>query len=72
MKFTKAQRDALPAKDFAGPDRSFPIPPGDKGHAQSALGHIGNAPPSARPKIEARAKAVLNETPVKHGKRGME
>lgn len=50
-------RKKLPAKTFAGPDRSFPIP--DKAHAKAALGRINNAPASARSKIRAKAKAML-------------
>jgi hypothetical protein len=53
-----AQRRALPDSTFAGPGRSFPIP--DKAHAHAALGLIGHAPPSARPKIRARAEAMLH------------
>lgn len=34
-KLNAAKRNALPGSDFAGPDRSFPIP--DKGHAKAAL-----------------------------------
>jgi hypothetical protein len=56
-KLTSKQRKALPASEFAGPKRSFPIP--DAGHAKAALGRINNAPASARPKIRARAKAML-------------
>ncbi len=56
-KLNAAARKALPSKDFAGPDRSFPIP--DKGHAKAALGRINNAPASARPKIRAKADAML-------------
>lgn len=56
-KLTSKQRKALPSSDFAGPDRSFPIE--DKGHARAALGRINNAPAAARPKIRARAKAML-------------
>lgn len=58
-KLTAQARRALPASDFAGPGRSFPIP--DKGHAKAALGRINNAPPSARPKIRARADAMLKK-----------
>lgn len=58
-KLTASARRALPASDFAGPGRSFPIP--DKGHARAALGRINNAPPSARPKIRARADAMLGK-----------
>lgn len=60
---TKA-RKALPASTFAGPGRSFPIP--DKGHAKAALGLIGHAPPSARPRIRARAEAMLKGSPPGH------
>jgi hypothetical protein len=53
------QRKALPSSAFAGPNRSFPIT--DAGHAKAALALIGHAPASARPKIRARAKAMLGE-----------
>lgn len=56
-KLSAVARRTLPASDFAGPRRSFPIP--DKGHAKAALGRINNAPPVARPKIRARAEAML-------------
>jgi hypothetical protein len=56
-KLTAAKRKALPNKTFAGPNRTFPIP--DKNHAKAALALIRHAPPSARPKIRARAEAVL-------------
>ncbi len=58
-KLNAAARNALPSKDFAGPDRSFPIP--DKGHAKAALGTINNAPPSARPAIRSKADAMLKK-----------
>ena len=56
-KLSTAARKALPAKTFAGPGRSFPIP--DKKHAKAALMLIGKAPASARPKIRAKADAEL-------------
>lgn len=56
-KLSAAARRALPSSAFAGPGRSFPVE--DKGHARAALGRINNAPASARPKIRARAQAVL-------------
>ena len=56
-KLSAAPRKKLPSSTFAGPDRSFPIP--DKNHAKAALALINNAPPSARPKIRAKAKAML-------------
>ena len=63
-KLTAKDRKALPASTFAGPGRSFPIP--DKGHAKAALSMIGNAPPSARPKIRSRAEAMLGGSSDAH------
>ena len=40
-KLTAAQRKKLPAKSFAGPNRSFPIP--DKAHAIAAERLVGRA-----------------------------
>lgn len=57
MKLSTKARKALPDSTFAGPGRSFPIP--DKNHAKAALALIGHAPPSAQPKIRARANAML-------------
>lgn len=59
-RLSAAQRKKLPAKTFAGPDRSFPIP--DEAHAHAALMLIGNAPPAARAKIRARANAKLGKS----------
>lgn len=58
-KLTAKDRKKLPASDFAGPGRSFPIP--DANHAKAALGLIKNAPPSARAKIRAKADAMLKK-----------
>ncbi len=59
-KLSAKSRKALPVSTFAGPDRSFPIP--DKGHARAALSMIGHASPSARPKIRAKANAMLGKS----------
>ena len=56
-KLSASARKALPAKVFAGPGRSFPIP--DRKHAQAALMLISKAPASARKKIHAAAEAKL-------------
>lgn len=37
-KLTAKTRDALPAQDFAGPDRSYPV--NDMSHAQNALARV--------------------------------
>jgi hypothetical protein len=37
-RLTTKDRKALPAKEFAGPDRSYPIP--DASHARNALSRV--------------------------------
>lgn len=37
-KLTTSRREKLPAKSFAGPDRSYPIP--DASHARNALSRV--------------------------------
>jgi hypothetical protein len=37
-KLSSADRKALPGKEFAGPDRSYPIP--DASHARNALSRV--------------------------------
>jgi hypothetical protein len=56
-RLTAQARRGLRSSVFAGPHRSFPIP--DAGHAKAALALIRHAPASARPKIRARAHAML-------------
>jgi hypothetical protein len=65
-KLSAAQRKAMPASSFAGPNRSFPV--NDKNHARAALSMIGNAPASARPAIKAKANAKLGKSSSKKGK----
>jgi hypothetical protein len=54
-KLTAAERNALPAKDFAGPDRSFPV--NDRSHAANALARASNA----TPEIKARVTRKVHE-----------
>jgi len=60
-RLSAAQRRALPSSAFAGPGRSFPVE--DKAHAEKALQLINNAPPSARARIRAKARAKLGKGP---------
>jgi hypothetical protein len=53
-KLTTKSRKALPAQDFAGPDRSFPIP--DASHARNALARVGNKSPAKKAKVRAAVK----------------
>jgi hypothetical protein len=57
-KLTTKSRKALPAKDFAGPDRSYPIP--DRAHAANAKARAAQfASPSVKAKVDAAANKVL-------------
>lgn len=37
-RLTQGQRDKLPAQEFAGPDRSYPVQ--DRSHARNALARV--------------------------------
>jgi hypothetical protein len=58
-RLTKKQRDSIPAKYFAGPNRSFPVE--DKGHVQSALGHLKTSHYSPAEKKEIKKKIESRE-----------
>ena len=50
-----AQRKKLPTSEFAGPDRSYPIP--DANHARNALSRAAqNASPAEEATIRAKVK----------------
>lgn len=52
-KLTAKTRNALPAQEFAGPDRSYPIP--DASHARNALARASqNASPAEEATIRAK------------------
>ncbi len=51
-KLTAKGRNALPAKDFAGPNRSFPVE--DKSHARNALARASQFHPELKAKIRAK------------------
>lgn len=67
-----AARKALPASDFAGPGRSYPV--NDKAHARNAKARAsqqlkaGNLSPSAKARIDAKANRVLAEHHFAHGR----
>lgn len=51
-KLTAAERKKIPTKDFAGPDRSYPI--SDESHARNALARAAqHADPAERARIRA-------------------
>ena len=53
-KLTTAKRKAIPSKDFAGPDRSYPI--NDASHARNAL---SRASQHGTPALKARVKSAV-------------
>lgn len=59
------QRKALPKKDFAGPDRSYPV--NDRNHAANAKARASQAVKAGRmsksqeAKIDAKANKVLGK-----------
>lgn len=57
-RLTTKQRDALPAKDFAGPGRSYPVE--DKSHARAAKSRAAEfASPAIKAKVDAKADREL-------------
>ena len=59
MKLTSARRNALPAKSFAGPDRSYPIE--DPSHARNALARVANKSPELKARVRAKVHAKYPE-----------
>jgi len=53
-KLSTADRAALPAKDFAGPDRSYPI--NDASHGRNALARVEQ---HGTPALKTRVKAAV-------------
>ena len=53
-KLNTAERAGLPAKDFAGPDRSYPI--NDASHARNALSRVSQ---HGTPALKARVKNAV-------------
>jgi hypothetical protein len=55
-KLKAASRNKLPGKDFAGPDRSYPIE--DKAHARDALSRASaNASPKEKAEVRRKVEA---------------
>lgn len=53
-KLTAKARKAIPTKDFAGPDRSYPVM--DKAHARNALARVSQF---GSPELKARVRAKV-------------
>lgn len=54
-KLTTEERKSLPAKEFAGPDRSYPIP--DASHARNALSRVSQY---GYPELKERVRAAVH------------
>lgn len=54
-KLTAARRRKIPAGEFAGPDRSYPIE--DKAHARNALARVSQ---HGTPALKARVRAKVH------------
>lgn len=73
-KLTTKQRKGLPAKDFAGPDQSYPV--NDRSHAANALSRVSQfGSPELKAKVRAKVHAKYPDMgkkasggPVKRGK----
>lgn len=55
-KLTTADRKALPSQDFAGPDRSYPVP--DASHARNALSRVSQF---GYPELKAAVRRKVRE-----------
>ena len=53
-KLTTRKRKALPAAEFAGPDRTYPVP--DKSHARNALARVANKSPALKARVRSKVK----------------
>ena len=54
-KLSSGERSALPAKDFAGPDRSYPI--NDMSHARNALSRVSQF---GYPELKEKVRAAVH------------
>ena len=55
-RLTAKQRNAMPSKSFAGPDRSYPI--NDASHARNALARVSQF---GTPALKARVRAKVHQ-----------
>jgi len=56
MKLTAATRNKIPTKEFAGPDRSYPVE--DESHARNALARVSQyGTPSLKARVRAKVRA---------------
>lgn len=64
-KLSAADRKKIPAKDFAGPDRSYPI--NDESHARNALSRVSqNGSPALKAKVRAKVHSKYPDIKMTH------
>lgn len=64
-KLTGKERKAIPGKEFAGPDRSYPIE--DKSHARNALARVSqHGSPEVKKEVREKVHARYPEIDI-HG-----
>ena len=67
MKLTAKARKKIPSKDFAGPDRSYPIE--DASHARNALARVSqHGSPALKAKVKAKVRKKYPGIQVEGGK----
>lgn len=67
-KLTTAARKKISSKNFAGPDRSYPIE--DKSHARNALARVSQHGSSAlKARVRAKVHAKYPDIGKSHGER---
>jgi hypothetical protein len=54
-KLNAAARKKIPGKNFAGPERSYPIE--DASHARNALSRVANKSPALKARVRAKVHA---------------
>ncbi len=66
-KLTAKARKNIPTKDFAGPDRSFPVE--DKNHARNALARVAqHGSPALKAKVKAKVRKKYPGIQIEGGK----
>ena len=67
MKLTAKARKKIPTKDFAGPDRSYPVE--NASHARNALARVSqHGSPALQAKVKAKVRRKYPGIKVEGGK----
>jgi hypothetical protein len=59
-KLTSAERNSLPDSDFAGPNRTYPVP--DASHARNALSRVSEfGSPALKAKVQSKVHKAFDK-----------